>query len=272
MAGAGRLPGKVRRTLGSLILLIAGRFQGRSGLVTGAGSGIGEACAIRFAEEGAEVALVDRAEDSLERVAATIAERGGRASIHALNVADGEACVELIPRIAADLGGLDFAANIAGIGGELSPTQEYQLDSWRQVLAVNLDGVFYCLRAELSVMLAAGRGAIVNMGSIFSVVARDLMPAYTASKHGVLGLTRAAAIDCAETDVRINAVGPGVIATPLLETSVPVDEQERLASLNPSKRLGSTDEVASLVTWLCSDEASFVNGGFYPVDGAFTAA
>lgn len=247
------------------------RFDGKRGLVTGAGSGIGEACALRFAAEKGVVALIDRDGESVERVAAKIAEGGGEARAVVLDVTDSAACERVISGLAKDFGRLDFAANIAGIGGELAPTQSYDPDEWRAVLSVNLDGVFYCLQAELAVMTAAGSGAVVNMGSMFSVVARDLMPAYTASKHGVLGLTRAAAIDCAELGVRINSVGPAVIATPLLKDSVPREESDRLASLNPTKRLGTPEEVAALVTWLCADESSFASGGFYPVDGAFTA-
>jgi NAD(P)-dependent dehydrogenase (short-subunit alcohol dehydrogenase family) len=171
----------------------------------------------------------------------------------------------------ANHGGLQVAVNNAGIGGALATTDEYDVAEWRRVLSINLDGVFYCLRAELRHMLAAGGGAIVNTASIFSVVARDSMPAYTAAKHGVLGLTRAAAIDCVERGVRVNAVGPAVIRTPLLAASVDQETSDALAAINPSRRLGETLEVANVVAWLCSDEASFVTGAFYAVDGAFTA-
>jgi 2-dehydro-3-deoxy-L-rhamnonate dehydrogenase (NAD+) len=153
----------------------------------------------------------------------------------------------------------------------LISSEEYPIDAWRQVIDINLSGVYYSLRAELRHMLANGGGSIVNMASMFSVVARDSMVAYVAAKHGVLGVTRAAAIDCAERGVRVNCVGPAVIRTPLLAASLDQAGADHLASLNPFQRLGEPEEVASLVAWLASDEASFVSGSFYAVDGAFTA-
>ena len=168
-------------------------------------------------------------------------------------------------------GGLHTAANVAGIGGPLISSEEYPIDDWRKVIDINLSGVYYSMRAQLRHMLANGGGSIVNMASMFSVVARDSMVAYVAAKHGVLGLTRAAAIDCAERGVRVNCVGPAVIRTPLLAASLDQAGADHLASLNPFNRLGEPEEVAAVVVWLASDEASFVSGSFYAVDGAFTA-
>jgi 2-dehydro-3-deoxy-L-rhamnonate dehydrogenase (NAD+) len=242
-------------------------MNGKVALVTGGGSGIGAACARTLAERGAIVAVAD-----LDPTAAkTVAEEIGGAAFP-VDVTDPDQCARLVDQVVTDLGGLHVAVNNAGIGGSHEPVENYDIDAWRQVMAVNLDGVFYCLRAELRHMVAQGTGAVVNMASIFAVAAQWALPAYVASKHGVLGLTRAAALDCATKGVRVNAVGPGVIRTPLVDTHQDEAGKRALAAGNPSKRLGEPNEVAELVTWLCSDAASFCNGGFYPVDGGFTAA
>jgi 2-dehydro-3-deoxy-L-rhamnonate dehydrogenase (NAD+) len=236
-------------------------------LVTGGGSGIGAACAHTLAERGARVAVADLDPAAAEAVAVAI---GGVA--FPVDVTDPDQCARLVDQVVADLGGLHIAVNNAGIGGSHEPVENYDVDVWRRVLAVNLDGVFYCLRAELRHMVAARAGAVVNMASIFAVAGQWSLPAYVASKHGVLGLTRAAALDSATKGVRVNAVGPGVIRTPLVDTHQDEAGKKALAAGNPSKRLGEPSEVAELVAWLCSDAASFCNGGFYPVDGGFTAA
>jgi NAD(P)-dependent dehydrogenase (short-subunit alcohol dehydrogenase family) len=249
------------------------RFDGKVALVTGGGSGIGEACVRRLADEGATVVVVDIDAAGAERVAADAASDGAAAaSFFVGDVSDPDQAAAAVEHAVTTHGRLHAAVNNAGISGPLVSTEEFPIDEWRRVLSINLDGVFYCVRAELRHMLAAGGGAIVNMASMFSVVARDAYPAYTAAKHGVLGLTRAAAIDCVTRGVRVNAVGPAVIRTPLLTATIDQAGADFLASLNPSKRLGETWEVASIVAWLCSDEASFVTGAFYPVDGGFTAA
>lgn len=236
-------------------------------LVTGGGSGIGAACARVLAERGATVAVADIDPAAAEAVAKEIGGTG-----YPVDVTDADQCARLVDEVVADLGGLHVAVNNAGIGGSHEPVENYDVDVWRRVLAVNLDGVFYCLRAELKHMVAAGSGAVVNMASIFAVAGQWSLPAYVASKHGVLGLTRAAALDSATKGVRVNAVGPGVIRTPLVDTHQDEAGKRALAAGNPSKRLGEPREVAELVAWLCSDAASFCNGGFYPVDGGFTAA
>ncbi|MFN8204906.1 MAG: glucose 1-dehydrogenase [Solirubrobacteraceae bacterium] len=246
-------------------------MQGRVALVTGAASGIGEAAVRRFAERGAAVVLVDRDEDNGRRVEAELRAGGTDASFFGADLTDHRQAAAAVDHAVDTFGGLHMAVNNAGIGGPLVSTEDYEVDAWREVMAINVDAVFYCLRAELRHMLAHGGGAIVNTGSMFSIVARDLMPAYVASKHAVLGLTRAAAIDCCTRGVRVNSVGPAVIQTPLLERSLDPEASQALADLNPSRRHGSPREVANVMTWLCSDEASFVNGALYTVDGAFTA-
>jgi NAD(P)-dependent dehydrogenase (short-subunit alcohol dehydrogenase family) len=246
---------------------VSTRFEGKVALVTGGGSGIGEAIVRRLAAEGASVVVMDLQSESAERVASDLPH----ATPFAGDVTDPGASERAVAHAVEAFGGLHIAANIAGIGGPLISSEEYPIEDWRKVIDINLSGVYYSMRAELRHMLGNGGGSIVNMASMFSVVARDSMVAYVAAKHGVLGVTRAAAIDCAERGVRVNCVGPAVIRTPLLAASLDQAGADYLASLNPFGRLGEPEEVAAVVAWLASEEASFVSGSFYAVDGAFTA-
>jgi len=246
---------------------MSGHLDGRVALVTGGASGIGEAVAHRFAADGASVVVMDVQDEAAERVAAALPSAVACAG----DVSDPDASERAVALAVKRFGGLHVAANVAGIGGPFASTEEYPIEAWRRITAINLDGVFFSMRAELRQMLAAGAGSIVNMASIYSVVGRDSMIGYVASKHAVLGMTRAAALDCGARGVRVNCVGPATIRTPLLAASQDQAGADRLAAGIPMKRLGEPDEVANVVAWLASDEASFVNGSYYPVDGAFTA-
>jgi len=238
--------------------------------VTGGGSGIGEASAKALAAAGASVAVADMNTAGADRVVAEILADGGIAKSYTLDVSDDAAVGAVISAIEKDFGGLHIAVNNAGIGGDQAPTGEQTPAGWRKVMAVNLDGVFYCMRHEIEVMKRYGSGSIVNMASILGAVAFANSSAYVAAKHGVVGLTQSAAIEYATQGIRVNAVGPGFISTPLL-SALPTDALAGIAAMHPMNRLGTSEEVAALVLFLASDEASFITGSYYPVDGGYLA-
>lgn len=241
-------------------------------LITGGSSGIGRAVALAWAREGAKVVVsdVDRSGggETVEQVRAA----GGEAIFIAADVGKPEDCEALVRGAVEKFGRLDIACNNAGIGGPQAPTADYPLDGWAQVIGINLSGVFYGMKYQLPAMLKNGGGAIVNMASILGAVGFAGAPAYTAAKHGVVGLTQAAALEYSAQGVRINAVGPGFIHTPMisaLEDNQAVNDM--LVAAHPIGRLGRAEEVAELVLWLSSDKASFVTGSYYPVDGGYLA-
>jgi NAD(P)-dependent dehydrogenase (short-subunit alcohol dehydrogenase family) len=246
-------------------------FEGKVAIVTGAGSGIGEAVARAFAARGGSVVVADINQATAEKVAKAVSADGGSAKAIATDVADAAAVEAMVQFAVASFGGLDIAVNNAGIGGPLAPTGEYPLDGWRKVIDINLNGVFYGMRYQIPAMLARGGGAIVNVASILGAVGIANSPAYVAAKHGVLGLTKAAAIEYATRDIRVNSVGPGYIETPLITSTLDEATLQTIAALHPVQRLGTSEEGAALVVFLASDQASFITGSYHLVDGGYTA-
>ncbi|MDQ4098184.1 MAG: SDR family oxidoreductase [Actinomycetota bacterium] len=244
-------------------------LTGKVALVTGAASGIGAASALAFADAGAKVAVCDRDLAGAEATAKLIGDGGADACAVAVDVTDAAQVQAMVDEVVGRFGRLDCAHNNAGITGPAALTADYDAAQWELVLAVNLTGVFHCLRHELAAMLRAGGGAIVNTASFSGLVAVPRIPAYVASKHGVVGLTKAAAVEYGRKGIRVNAVCPGSTRTPMVDGFSGGDPrvEEAMAAASPMRRLAEPEEIARTVVWLCSDEASFVNGHALAVDG-----
>ena len=243
-------------------------LKGKVAFVTGGASGIGEACSLMLANQGAAVAVVDLKLDTAQSVADQINSKGGKAIALAADVSDEAQVAKAVNDTVAQLGRLDIAVNNAGIGGDQAPTADQTVEGWRKVISINLDGVFYCMKNQIPQMLKTGGGSIINMASILGQVGFANSAGYVAAKHGVVGLTKSAALEYATEKIRVNSVGPGFINTPLL-AALPKEALEPIAQLHAVKRLGESEEVAALVTFLASDEASFITGNYYAVDGGY---
>jgi NAD(P)-dependent dehydrogenase (short-subunit alcohol dehydrogenase family) len=250
----------------------AGSLRNKVTLVTGGASGIGRAIALAYAREGARVVVSDvDAEGGLATVS-MIHARDAEALFVPAHVGRAAECQQLVARTMAHFGRLDVACNNAGIGGELAPLADYPLHAWDEVININLSGVFFGMRYQIPALLQGGGGAVVNIASILGAVGFAGAPAYTAAKHGVVGLTQCAALEYSAQGVRINAVGPGFIQTPMIApVAADPHAQQALVGLHPIGRLGLPEEVAELVLWLASGRASFVTGAYYPVDGGYLA-
>jgi NAD(P)-dependent dehydrogenase (short-subunit alcohol dehydrogenase family) len=248
---------------------VVSALDGKAALVTGGGSGLGRASAIALARAGATVTVADVNEDGGKETAALVYEEaGGDAEFVRADVTRPDDVAAMVDQAVARWGHLDCALNNAGMTGVSAATADYELDDWNRAIALNLTGVFLCLKYELPAMLEGG-GSIVNMASGAGLVGFPGLPAYVASKHGVVGLTKAAALEYASQGVRINAICPGSTRTPMLEEFMGGDEQvERtMTRAVPLGRLGMPSEIAEAVVWLCSDAASFVVGHALAVDG-----
>ncbi|MCU4801774.1 glucose 1-dehydrogenase [Halobacteria archaeon HArc-gm2] len=247
-------------------------FEAQTAIVTGAASGIGRATAEQFAAGGANVVVTDVDTEGGAETVERIEAAGGTATFVETDVSDADDVEAMVQEAVAAYGGVDVAVNNAGIEGETEPLADLSEDAFDRVLDVNLKGLWLCMKHELPELVAGDGGAIVNVSSIAGLVSAGGAP-YVASKHGVIGLTRVAATQYAGDDVRVNAVCPGVIDTPMVDRAGEADPEsiDQFVGMQPLGRKGAPEEVASAIVWLCSGEASFVTGNAYPVDGGYLA-
>ena len=246
-------------------------FKNKVALVTGGASGIGRATALAFAKKGAKVAVVDWKEN--DEMVDLIKELGSEAIFIKCDVSKTDDVKAMVAQTIAAFGRLDYAFNNAGIEGASAPTQDCSEENWDKTIGVNLKGVWLCMRYEIPEILKQGKGAIVNCASVAGLVGFAGLPAYVASKHGIVGLTKTTALECATQGIRVNVVCPGVIQTPMIDrlTGKTKEGIERFKGFEPIGRFGLPEEIANAVVWMCSDEASFVTGHVMAVDGGFTA-
>lgn len=244
--------------------------DGKVTIITGGGSGIGEAAAIALARRGGRIVIGDIDEAGGERVAQAVRDAGGEAVFVRADAASVEDNERLVATAVETFGRLDGAVNNAGIGGPSAPTGEYPIDGWRLVMSINLDGVFYGVRHQIPAMLASGGGAIVNIASILGQATFAGAPAYVASKHAVVGLSKQIANEYAAEGITCTAVGPGFIDTPLLaKGGIEGEVKDMIVGLHPIGRLGQPEEVGEVIAWLITEAPPFLNGAYLPVDGGY---
>lgn len=249
------------------------RFQDKVVIVTGASAGIGKETALAFAEEGARVSISARRIAEGEEVAQAIRDRGGEAIFTQTDIVDAVQVEHMVRRTVETWGHLDHAFNNAGIEGPVKLTHDYSLEEWRNVIDPNLKGVWLSMKYEIPEMLKGKNGSIVNMSSVLGLVGTTNHAPYVAAKHGVAGLTKAAALEYAKTGIRVNAVNPAGVRTPMFDRGISrgTATEESYDDLHPVGRISDPEEIASAVLWLCSDESSYVNGHALALDGAWTA-
>ncbi|PKD15862.1 short-chain dehydrogenase [Salegentibacter salinarum] len=245
-------------------------LKGKVALITGAASGIGESTALLFAKEGARVFLTDIDVEKGEKLAKKINKNGGEAMFFKADIAKAQDSENSVTEAVKKFGKLDIAVNNAGVGGPQHPVGEYPIEAWDKVIAINLSGVFYGMRYQIPEMLKNGKGSIINVASILGSVGFANSAAYAAAKHGVLGLTKSAALEYSAKGIRVNSVGPAFINTPMLK-DLDKDLLAQLVNVHPIGRLGEADEVAQLFLWLAGEKSSFATGAYYPLDGGYLA-
>jgi len=247
-------------------------LKNKVGIITGASTGIGRSCALSWAREGAKLVLADLNETEGQATTKMVQDAGGKAIFVKCDVGSSKDNASLVEACIKEFGKLDIACNNAGIGGGASSVADKEIADWDNVIRINLSGVFYGCKYQIAAMLKNGGGSIINMASILGNVGFAGASAYVAAKHGVIGLTKTAALDHSAQGIRVNAVGPAFIRTPMIEhlEADPAIKASLIAA-HAIGRLGEPEEIAELVTWLASDKASFVTGAYYPVDGGYLA-
>lgn len=247
------------------------KFKNKVAIVTGGSFGIGRATALAFAKRGAKIVIADWKEN--QETMDLIENLGGEAIFVKCDVSKSDDVKSLVEKTILTFGRIDFAFNNAGIEGISAPVQDCTEENWDKTIAINLKGIWLCMKYEIPEMLKKGAGVIINCSSVAGLIGFQSSPAYVASKHGVIGLTKTAALENAKTGIRVNAVCPGIIKTPMIDRVTRNNEEieKQFTNMEPVGRMGQPEEIANAVIWLCSDEASFVTGVAIPVDGGFVA-